>query len=124
MRQEMRAMREMAEADQAAMQADTRGRIGELVAEAERARSLLRLYRGTILPQAEATMASSQTAYRIGSVDFMTLLDAQMSTNRYRQEVVRLESELGQAIAELEMMTGTTLLDFDSPDQDVPGGIQ
>lgn len=124
MRQEMRAMREMAEADQAAMQADTRGRIGELVAEAERARSLLTLYRGTILPQAEATMASSQAAYRSGSVDFMTLLDAQMSTNRYRQEVVRLEFELGQAIAELEMITGTILLDLESPDQGVPGGNQ
>lgn len=122
MRREMRAMKEMAEADRAAMQADTRGRLTELYAETERARALLTLYRGTILPQSQATTTSSQAAFRTGSVDFMTLLDAQMSTNRYQQEVLTLESELGQAIAELEMLTGTVLLDLEPQGQDAPGG--
>ncbi|HEV8122668.1 MAG TPA: TolC family protein, partial [Gemmatimonadales bacterium] len=90
MRRETQAMREMAEADLTAMQADTRGRVGEVYAEADRARTLLTLYRSTVLPQSQATVAASQSAYRSGSVDFMTLLDAQMNVNRYQQELVRL----------------------------------
>lgn len=110
MRRESQAMREMAEADLAGMQAETRGRISELLAEIGRAQSLLRLYRSTVLPQSQAMVTSSQSAYRTGTVDFMTLLDAQMSVNRYQQEVVGLETELGLGIAELEMMTGTALM--------------
>jgi outer membrane protein TolC len=110
MRQETRAMREMAAADLAGMEASTRGRVGELDADISRARSLLNLYRTTVLPQSEATVASALAAYRVGGVDFMTLLDARMGTNRYRQEVIRLEAELGRAIAELEMLVAVDLL--------------
>jgi outer membrane protein TolC len=110
MRRESQAMREMAEADLAGMQAETRARITELLAEIGRAQTLLRLYRGTVLPQSQAMVTSSQSAYRTGAVDFMTLLDAQMSVNRYQQEVVGLEAELGIGMAELEMVTGTVLI--------------
>lgn len=107
-------MREMAEADLGAMEADTRGRVAELVAGVTRAQSLTRLYRNTVIPQSEATEASSESAYRAGSVNFMTLLEAAMTVNRYRQELFRMEAELGQAIAELEMMTGTQLMNPDA----------
>jgi outer membrane protein, heavy metal efflux system len=109
MRDETRAMRDMATADLAAMAATTRGRIGELDAEIRRDRTLIDLYRTTVLPQADATVSSALTAYRVGGVDFMTLLDARMSENRYRQEIARLEAELGRAIAELEMLVATDL---------------
>ncbi|HEY8256437.1 MAG TPA: TolC family protein [Gemmatimonadales bacterium] len=111
MRRETRAMREMAAADLAAMAATTRGRVGELDTEVHRDRTLLQLYRTTVLPQAGATVGSALTAYRVGGVDFMTLLDARMSENRYRQEIARLEADLGRAIAELEMLVGQELLD-------------
>ena len=64
-----------------------------------------------MLPQAGATVGAALTAYRVGGVDFMTLLDARMSENRYRQEIARLEADLGRAIAELEMLVGQELLD-------------
>ena len=64
-----------------------------------------------MIPQAEATVSSALAAYRVGRVDFMTLLDARMSENRYRQEIARLEADLGRAIAELEMLVGQELLD-------------
>jgi cobalt-zinc-cadmium efflux system outer membrane protein len=124
MRRETQAMREMAQSDLGAMQADTRGRVGELYAEADRARTLLTLYRNTVLPQAQATVTSSQSAYRTGAVDFMTSLDAQMSVNRYQQELVRLEAELGQAFAELEMVTGTVLIGDEAAAGGTPGGLQ
>ena len=111
MRQEAAAMKQMAEADLAAMRAETRGRIGEAYAALARSRSLARLYRTTVLPQAEATVASALSAYRVGSVDFMTLLDDRMSVNRYRQELSTLEADEGKAWAELEMLTGRALID-------------
>jgi len=121
MRRETRAMRDMADADLAAMAATTRGRVGELDAEVHRDRTLLQLYRTTILPQARTTVASALSAYRVGGVDFMTLLDARMGENRYRQEIARLEADLGRAIAELEMLVATDLLTPAAPQPSAPG---
>jgi cobalt-zinc-cadmium efflux system outer membrane protein len=114
MREEAAAMRQMAAADLAAMRADTRGRIATAYADLQRARRLQTLYRGTVLPQAEATVASAMSAYRVGGVDFMTLLDDQMTVNRYRQELAALEADEGTAWAELEMLVGRSLLDADA----------
>lgn len=111
MRDETAAMRQMAEADVAQMRADTRGQIGEAYANLSRARNLARLYRTTVLPQAEATVASSLAAYRVGSVDFMTLLDNQMTVNQYRQELYALDAEQGKAWAELEMLSGRVFIE-------------
>ena len=111
MRDEAGAMTAMAAADLRAMQADTRGRLAEAYAALRRSRNLAALYRGTVIPQAEATVSSALAAYRVGSVDFMTLLDNRMSVNRYRQELHTVEAEEGKAWAELEMLTGQQLVD-------------
>ena len=111
MREEAGAMKQMAEADLAAMRADTRGKIGEAYANLIRARNLSQLYRSTVLPQAEATVASALSAYRVGSVDFMTLLDDRMTVNQYQQELFGLDADQGKAWAELEMLTGRELFD-------------
>lgn len=115
MRDEAAAMKQMAQADVAAMRADTRGKIGEAYADLTRARNLTRLYRTTVLPQAEATVASALSAYRVGGVDFMTLLDDQMTVNKYRQELYTLYADQGKAWADLEMLTGRELFDPNQP---------
>jgi outer membrane protein TolC len=107
MQQEAGAMREMAEADASAIKAETGARVVEIVAEVDRTRRLMALYRQTILPQAVATVNSSLSAYQVGTVDFMTVLDNQMTVNRYRTELVGLTAELGTVLAELEMVTAT-----------------
>lgn len=111
MRDEAGAMKQMAVADLAAMRADTRGKIGEAYANLVRARNLARLYRTTVLPQAEATVSSALAAYRVGSVDFMTLLDDRMTANRYEQELYALDADQGKAWADLEMLTGRELFE-------------
>ena len=111
MRDEATAMQAMAAADLEAMRADTRGRIAEAFADLTRARNLSALYRRTIIPQAEATVNSALAAYRVGRVDFMTLLDDRMAVNQYRQQLATLEAEQGMAWAELEMLLGQELLD-------------
>ena len=126
MREEAAAMTRMAQADLAAMRAETRGRIGEAYASLERARTLVALYHSTVLPQAEATAASALAAYRVGGVDFMTLLDDRMTVNRYRQQLFVLEADQGKAWAELEMLVGHELIDPNQAPADVVGtrGIQ
>jgi len=111
MREETAAMKQMAQADVAMMRADTRGKMGEAYANLVRARNLALLYRSTVLPQAEATVASALSAYRVGSVDFMTLLDDQMTVNKYRQELFALDADQGKAWADLEMLASRALFD-------------
>jgi outer membrane protein TolC len=124
MRRDAAAMREMAAADLRSMEAETRGRIGELVAAVSRALRLRRLFEGTILPQAATTAASAAAAYRVGGVDFMTLLDARMNVNTYRLAAVVAAAELGEAIAELEMLTATPLLREPPGSGAAPGGAR
>jgi cobalt-zinc-cadmium efflux system outer membrane protein len=109
MRDEAAAMRVMAEADLASMRAATRARMTELYAEFTRASNLETLYSTTILPQAEGAVTSSFSAYRVGSVNLMTVLDNQMILNTYRQELVALEAARGKAVAEIEMLLGREL---------------
>ncbi|HEU4586260.1 MAG TPA: TolC family protein [Gemmatimonadaceae bacterium] len=126
MREEMAAMQRMAEADLAAVRATTRGQVSEAFANLRRARRLAKLYRTTVIPQAEATVESSLAAYRVGSVDFMTLLDNRMSVNEYRQELIALQAEEGTAWAELEMLLGRELMDANSvaADRAAAGGAR
>ena len=113
MRDEAEAMRRMADADLSAMRADTRARVAESYAALVRARDLVALYHDTVLPQAEATVQSALAAYRVGSVDFATLLDDRMTVNKFRQDLAALEAEQGTAWADLEMLTGRVLFDAD-----------
>ncbi len=109
MRDEAAAMERMATADLTQMRAQVDGRIGELLADLERARTLIKLYQQEVLPQAEANVESSFSSYRVGAVDFLTLVDAQMTLNQYEQDLYVLLGEYGTTIAELEMTIGRTL---------------
>ena len=109
MREEARAMEQMAAADLTNMRAQVDARISELLAGLDRSRTLVELYRSQVLPQARATVESSFSSYRVGRVDFMTLVDAQMTKNQYEQELAVLLAEYGAAAAELEMTIGREL---------------
>lgn len=111
MREEAAAMQQMAEADLAGMRAQTRSDVTNAYASLTRARNLTALYRSTIIPQADAAAASAMAAYRVGSVDFMTLLDDRMTVNKYRQDLFALEAEEGKSWAELETLVGRELFD-------------
>jgi outer membrane protein, heavy metal efflux system len=109
MRDESAAMQRMARADLDAMRAETDAAVAEARANIVRARTLALLYRGTLLPQAEAVTESALASYRASRVDFMTLLDNRMGVNRFRKELALLEAEEGRAWSELEMLTGREL---------------
>lgn len=108
-REEAEAALRRATADLTASRAEVSSRIGVLVAELETAGTLIDLYRTGILPEARATVESALSSYRVGGVDFMTLIDAEMSANRYESELVDLFADYGRAVAGLESTLGRPL---------------
>jgi cobalt-zinc-cadmium efflux system outer membrane protein len=109
MRDEAAAMERMAAAELGDAQNRVDARIGELLAEIDRDRTMMELYRSEVLPPALAVVESSFSSYRAGAADFMVLLDARMMVNEYEQELYRLQAEYAQAVAELEMTIGREL---------------
>ncbi len=106
MREEAAAMSRMAAADLGDMRAQVRARLGAITADLDRDRTLVTLYRTQVLPQAQANVQSALSSYRVGQVDFMTLVDAQMTANQYQQELYALLGQYGASLAELEMTIG------------------
>ncbi|HJS47028.1 MAG TPA: TolC family protein, partial [Gemmatimonadales bacterium] len=106
---EARAMARKDAEEQRGLAAETRGAVRAAWERWDEAVRLEALYLGELLPQARAALAAADAAYGVAEVDFMTLLDAQMTLNRLRQEVFRLAVARGSALAELEELTGTAL---------------
>jgi len=106
MRREMAAMQASEEAMAKDLSNETYAEVTELRAEAERARSLSQLYATSILPQAHAAVESSLSAYRVGKVDYLTLVENEMTVNRYDIESVRLAARYYQAVAQIDALLG------------------
>lgn len=85
---------------------ETYARIAEARAASDGALRLHELYSTSILPQARAAVESSLSAYRVGRVDFTTLVQSQLTVNRYEIERVRLTARYHTAVAEIEALLG------------------
>jgi len=107
-RREMESMRLEEESRARDLHNETVARVLELRAEAERARRLAELYRESILPQARASVESALSAYRVGAVDYMTLVESELILNKYEIQTVSLRAEYYQAVAELTALIGET----------------
>jgi outer membrane protein TolC len=88
-----------------------RAALQEALAEVERARSLLALYDGEILPTARASVESTLAAYRAGAADFPALIDTQLALNRFEMERHALVGDERTALATLEAVVGRRLTD-------------
>jgi cobalt-zinc-cadmium efflux system outer membrane protein len=67
------------------------------------------LYRDTVLPKAQEMLVSSEMAYQAGTIDFLSLIDAQRSILQFRLEYEELLANSGKSLAELEMLAGGSL---------------
>jgi len=106
MRREMAAMRDMSRAEFLNLRNETIARIIETRARATQDRALGRLYGSGILPQARSAVQAALASYRVGRVPFMTLVDNQMTVNRYEIEAYRLLADYHQTVGELEALVG------------------
>ncbi|MDE3014347.1 MAG: TolC family protein, partial [Gemmatimonadota bacterium] len=110
------ALRDAAFAEQRVAQArhtETRAQvvatIGAFLADLEAGRALVDLYRDEVVPQARTNVESAFSAYRVGRVDFLTLVDAQTTANRYEGELYALFANYGMTLTALESAVGRAI---------------
>ncbi len=85
-------------------------KLRQQTANAEQSLKSARLYETGILPQARLAVESSLAAYRVNRVDFLTLLDNQMTVLNYEVSHASALSSYNKALAEIELLTGKPAL--------------
>jgi outer membrane protein TolC len=69
----------------------------------------IRLYRDTLIPKGEELLQASETAYKAGTIDFLSLIDSQRLLLDYYLSYQRALADNRQKLVELEMLVGTEL---------------
>ncbi len=67
------------------------------------------LYEDTLIPRAQEMLEASETAYQAGTVDFLSLIDAQRTLLEFKLSYEREYTRNMQKMAALEMLTGKEL---------------
>lgn len=83
--------------------------INDTLAQLDRRKKLIELYKGGIIPQAEQSLESAVISYRVNKVDFLTLLDGRMSLFTYERELYDSQAEYMMKLAQLEATIGSEL---------------
>jgi len=78
----------------------------ELLYEFEDSDRKIRLYRDAIIPKAKEMLFASETAYKAGAIDFLSLIDAQRVLLKYELYYERSVAENAQKLAKIEMLAG------------------
>jgi len=101
------------ELDLAAVNADYRNvltgvlaEIQSLKAELERHRKRVDLYKGGILIQAQQSLDSAYAGYRVGKVDFLTLISNWMMLQNYELQYFFAQADYQKSLAVLELTVG------------------
>jgi len=106
---EAEAMREQASAMYQARLNELDAMLRQQVAAAEQMLKSVRLYEAALLPQARLTADASLSAYRVGRVDFFTLLDSQMTVFNAEIGYAASLAAHNKALAEIEFLVGEAL---------------
>jgi outer membrane protein TolC len=67
---------------------------------------VIRIYSDGLIPQAEATLKSALATYRVGKVDFQTLLSAEIDVLSLRQQYYRAIADHEIAVAKIRQIVG------------------
>ncbi|NIM50966.1 MAG: TolC family protein [Gemmatimonadales bacterium] len=81
-------------------------RLADLRAHLVRLGEQLILYRDGIVPQATAALQSATSAYQVGRVDFLTLVNSEATLYRYELEYHRLLASFLRTAADIEWTVG------------------
>ncbi len=72
----------------------------------------MHLYGDILVSKAQELVQASESAYRAGTIDFLSLIDAQRMLLKYTLYHERAITNNQQKVAELEMLIGTELQGF------------
>lgn len=107
---ERRAELESARASLSAVRNSLRREIEQAFAELEKNRDQARLYRESILPQAETNYRAASEAYAVGSIDFLTYVRAATDLDMYESENAERQAGIGRALAMLQKASGIPVI--------------
>ena len=89
--------------------------ITDALARVESQQTLARLFRDTIIPQAEQTYRVSQASYTAGTSDFLYVIDNWRKWLVFTIQYYRSLGELERSVADLEQTIGLSLTDVGGP---------
>jgi outer membrane protein TolC len=110
-RAEMEAEVSSARADLESVRNQLRRDIEDAAAQLERNVEQEKLYRTSILPQAETNYRAAQEAYAVGQIDFLTFERAALDLDNYESEIAARTSGIGRGVAALQKASGLPLID-------------
>jgi outer membrane protein TolC len=84
-------------------------RLQQALSDARKNQRLIELYETGIIPQAEQSLESSLAGYQNDKVDFLSLLDSELSLFQFRLDYYRFLADYHKSIAALEALTGSEL---------------
>lgn len=100
------AKRDQAQSMYEAQRNEVAASLRQQMALAEQNLQSARLYQTAILPQARLTVESAMSAYQVNRVDFLTLLDSQMTVFNYEISLATAMAGYNKALAEIDLLTG------------------
>jgi len=110
-RAEMEAEVSSARADLESVRNQLRRDVEDALADLERNVEQEKLYRDSILPQAEINFRAAQEAYAVGQIDFLTFERAALDLDTYESEIAARTSGIGRGIAALQKASGLPLIE-------------
>ena len=105
----MAAEREMAIRDEETLDAEAANAIGGSLASLSNFAAVAKLYRTTLIPQAEQSVHANLEAYQVGKIDFPMYMDSLMAELNFRKEYLGMVGELHMTKARLEAAVGREL---------------
>ncbi len=83
--------------------------VKDLITQAKAQRDIIELFRASILPKSEQALSAAASDYRLGNVDYVTLITAWREVLQIQLQVAQVETELAKALASLERTVGSQL---------------
>jgi outer membrane protein TolC len=84
--------------------------VESILAELERNRKRVELYKGGILLQAQQSLESAHAGYRVGKVDFLTLINNWMMLQNYELQYFFALSNFYKNLADYEFVVGGDII--------------
>lgn len=81
-------------------------KLNDLLARIKKDEELVFLYEKQIIPEAAQSLDSNMSAYQVGRLDFLNLLNSQMTLLNYEIKFHKVLSDLEKNFAELEVVVG------------------
>jgi cobalt-zinc-cadmium efflux system outer membrane protein len=88
---------------------ETLSRVNELFFEVKTAQDQVKLYKYSLLPQAEQAMKASEVGYLAGKVDFLSLLDSERMILQLKIGYFKAATDFEKSLAGLERILGKEL---------------